>query len=229
MSEEDKSLDLTGIGKLGSSIPDASWNKLVQTACDTFDALISPITATTTGLGRLIRAKFDGMLDVQKVLAADATLRAKEKVGAAGRKPKGNPKSVILLRSIENASNETDTNLRDIWANLMANEVLDNQVHPEFPRLLERLSSNDAATLAELAVESRKDSVKKATRSVVYGLSIMGVSISRLIEEESDFSREHLKNSNLITKKTGQWQLTLFGEEFLKVVADPAFEVTNTE
>lgn len=230
MSSDDSSLDLTGMGKLAKSIPASSWNRLVKTACDTFTDLLSPITATTTGLGHLIQAKFDEMVDAQKVLAADSVRRAKGKVENTGRKPKGNPKSVIIVKVIENASNEADNNLRDIWANLLANEILDNQVHPEFPRILERLSSNDAATLAEIANKgSRKDSVKRATRSVLYGLEIMGVSFSALLEEDTDFNKEHLKNLNLITKSSGQWRLTLFGEEFLKAVADPAFEYLQTE
>ena len=229
MSDDDKSLDLTGMGKLAKAIPASSWNRLVKTACDTFSSLLSPITAATTGLGRLIQAKFDGMVDAQKVLAADSVRRAKEKVENTGRRPKGNPKSIILIKAIENASNETEDNLRDIWANLIANEILDNKVHPEFPRTLERLSSNDAVTLTEIAEESRKDSVKKATRSVIHGLQIMGVSFSALVEEDSDFSREHLKNLNIITKSSGQWRLTLFGEEFLKAVADPAFEDMQAE
>jgi hypothetical protein len=226
MSNDDSSLDLTGLGKLAKSIPASSWNRLVKTACDTFTDLLAPITSTTTGLGHLVQAKFDGMVDAQKVLAADSVRRAKEKVENTGRKPKGNPKSIVIIKIIENASNETDNNLRDIWANLLANEIIDNQVHPEFPRILERLSSNDAVTLAEIANEdNRKDSVRKATRAVLYGLEIMGVSFSTLLEEDTDFNREHLRNLNLVTKSSGQWRLTLFGEEFLKAVADPAFEV----
>jgi hypothetical protein len=104
MSDEDKSLDLTGMGKLAKAIPASSWNKLVKTACDTFTQLLAPITAATTGLGRLIQAKFDGMVDAQKVLAADAVKKATKKVANTGRKPKGNPKSLILIKAIDNAS-----------------------------------------------------------------------------------------------------------------------------
>ena len=229
MSNDDKSLDLTGVGKLAKAIPPSSWDKIVKTACDTFTSIIAPITATTTGLGRLIQAKFDGMVDAQKVLAADAVRRANEKVRNSSRKPKGNPKSSILIKAIDNASNESDVNIREIWANLIANEILDNQVHPEFPRILERLSPNDAATLAEIAEESKKESIKKATRAIVYSLEIMGVRFSTLLEEATDFSREHLRNLNLIKKVSGQWRLTFIGEEFLKAVADPTFEYVEAE
>ena len=210
-------------------LPASSWDRLVKTACDTFSQLVFPITASTSGLGRLIQAKFDGMVDAQKVLAADVVRSAKEKLERTGRSSKGRPKAIVLVKAIETASNETDDNVREIWANLIANEILDNQVHPEFPRILERMSSNDAITLAEIAESSRKDSVKKATRVFAYGLEIMGIRFSALVEEATNFSREHLRNLNLIEKNSGQWRLTLTGEEFLKAVADPTFEYAKAE
>jgi len=97
------------------------------------------------------------MVDAQKVLAADAVRRANKKVRKTSRKPKGSPKSSILIKAIDNASNESDKNIRDFWANLIADEIFDNQVHPEFPRILEKLSSNDAATLAEIAKKTKKN------------------------------------------------------------------------
>ena len=229
MGEEDTSLDLTGVGKLAKAIPEKSWNRLVKTTCNTFSQLISPITATTAGLGKLIEAKFDRMADIQKVFAADAVRRAKEKIEKVGRSPERPPKAVVLIRAIENASNETDDNLREVWSNLIANEILDGQVHPEFPQILVRMSSNDAVTLAEIAESSSKDSVKRATRAAVFGLTIMGLSFSALVEEDTDFSREHLRDLHLIRQSSGQWRLTLTGEELLKAVADPTFDYIEAE
>ncbi len=229
MNDEDTSLDLIGVGKLAKAIPAPAWNRLVKTTCDTFSQLLSPITSTTFGLGQLIQAKFDKMVDVQKVFAADAVRRAKEKVERTGRVPKDKPKAIVLIRAVENASNETDNNLREIWSNLIANEILDNQVHPEFLRILERMSSNDALTLVDIADSDRKDHVKKATHAVVYGLRIMGYNFSALIEEDTDFCREHLQYLHLIRKNSGQWRLTLTGEEFLKSIADPTFEYIEAE
>lgn len=229
MSEDDKSLDLTGIGKFAKAVPAASWNRLVKTACDTFSQLIEPITATTYGLGKLIQAKFEGMVDAQKVLAADAVYRAKQKVEKSTKKPIGNPKAIVLVKSIESASNESDENVREIWANLIANEIVNNNVHPEFPRILERLSAMDAATLAEIGEKTKKDSVKRAVRAFVFHLSIAGVSFSAFVADEYDFSTEHLKNLGLIKRDSGQWFLTLIGEEFLKAVSDPTFEKVDAE
>lgn len=77
MSDDEKSLDLVGIGKLAKTTPPESWNRIVKTACGTFSLLATPITASTEGTDRLIRAKFDHMVDIQKVLAADTLRRAK--------------------------------------------------------------------------------------------------------------------------------------------------------
>lgn len=100
MNDTDKSLDITGVGKLAKSIPASPWNKVVKTACDTFVQIIAPITSTTEGLGRLIEAKFDGMIDVQKVLVADTTRRAKEKIEKSSYEITIKPKASILVRAI---------------------------------------------------------------------------------------------------------------------------------
>jgi len=229
MSDNDISFDITGIGKLAKAVPASSWNRLVKTACDTFTQLISPITSTTYGLGQLIQAKFDGMVDAQKVLAADTVARARKKVEKSNTIPKSNPKAAILVKAIESASNESDENIRDIWANLIANEFLSNDVHPEFPKILERLSPADAAVLADIGGMTEKAAVKKAVRAAINRLEIMGINFASYVEEETDFSREHLENLNLIKKSSGQWRLTLIGEEFLKSVADPTFSAVKTE
>ncbi|WP_238115046.1 hypothetical protein [Vibrio cincinnatiensis] len=51
MSED--GLDIVGIGKLAKAIPEKSWNKVVATACETFEKCLAPITETTGGIGRL--------------------------------------------------------------------------------------------------------------------------------------------------------------------------------
>ena len=76
---DDKGLDLIGIGKAMQAIPDKSWEQLTKTACKTFEQCLAPITQTTSGLGRLIKSKFDRLVDVEKVMAAEAVERAKKK------------------------------------------------------------------------------------------------------------------------------------------------------
>ncbi|MCI5131119.1 MAG: hypothetical protein D3904_06250 [Candidatus Electrothrix sp. EH2] len=107
--------------------------------------------------------------------------------------------------------------------------MIQNDVHPEFPRILEPLSPTDTAILAEIGGSTDKEAVKKAVKATAYKFHIMGVSFSSYFEEETDFSREHLRNLNLIIKSSGQFRLTLIGEEFLKSVADPVFGAGNAE
>ena len=226
MSNDDSSLDLSGAGKLAQAIPKEGWKKLINTACDTFSDLIAPITKTTAGLGGLIQAKFDAMLDTQKVFAADAVYRAKEKVDHTGRTVSSIPKAKVLIPSIENASTETNDGLREIWANLIANEMLDANVHPEFPSILNRLSSNDAMVLADIAENNKKAKVKSAAKALAGSIKIIGISVDFAFEEPGDFSREHLERLGLIKKPQGIWTLTYFGEEFVKAVTDPNFTHT---
>ena len=239
MCDTDRSLDLTGIGKLAKSIPASSWNKAVKTACDTFEQIIAPITSTTKGLGRLIEAKFDGMIDVQKDLVADTMRRAKEKLEKCGGNVTGRPKASILMRAIETVSNETDENVRDLWANLIANEIQKGSVHPEFPRILERLSPEDALTLVEIAkpteAKALTNSLSNALRAVIYGMTIktafVSISGAEMVDaaelgEGADFHKTHLSNLNLIFYDSGQWRLTAVGKAFLHAVADPSYDST---
>jgi hypothetical protein len=222
MSEESTGLDLVGIGKLAQAIPDTAWKKLVDTACDTFSRTITPLTATTVGLGRLIEAKFDGMVEAQKIYAADTIQRAQNKIEQANKGVSKRAKSAVLINAIEKSSIETDESLRQVWANLIANEFLEGQVHPEFPRVLERLSYEDALVFLEIAEKSKKDKVKIAISSIALSLPFVGT-LRVLLNEEIDFHREHLRNLHLVYVSDGNWYVTLFGEEFLRAVADPSF------
>ncbi|MCB1885562.1 MAG: DUF4393 domain-containing protein [Geminicoccaceae bacterium] len=80
-------------------------------------------------------------LDVQKIFAADAVQRARLKIQYVSAPKRIPPSARRLVSAIEEASVESDENLRDIWANLIANEMSVGGVHPEFPRILSRLST----------------------------------------------------------------------------------------
>jgi len=114
---DDTSLDLTGIGKLAKAIPKKAWDRLVRTACETFEKCLAPITETTGGIGRLIAAKFDYLVDAEKILTAETFQKATEKVEKSGRLPKGNYKPNIILKVVDESSKQTDTTIRELWAN----------------------------------------------------------------------------------------------------------------
>ncbi len=124
MGEEDKSLDVVGVGKLPKAIPARSWNQIVRAACETSTQLISPITAITGGLGRLIGSIFDGMVAAQRIRAADAVERAEDKVEKSRKGQKGNPKAIMVVQVIENASNESDENIRKLVENHIAGKIV---------------------------------------------------------------------------------------------------------
>jgi hypothetical protein len=153
---EDRSLDIVGVGKLAEAVPDQVWASLVDTACSTFKQLTSPLTAITSGTGRLIEAKFDRLVDAEKVIASQTMSRATDKALRSSRRRKNEPKSSIILKVIEDSSSEVDTTLRELWTNLVANEFVDGSVHPEFVRILSRIRAIDTQRLIEIAQKSEQ-------------------------------------------------------------------------
>jgi hypothetical protein len=116
---DEGSIDIIGVGKLGKAIPQKVWNQLVDTACTTFREVIAPFTSTTSGVGRLISAKFDRLVDAEKVLAADNLAKAQEKVAKSRRAPSDKPKPSIIIAAIESSGTQTDGLLRELWASLL--------------------------------------------------------------------------------------------------------------
>lgn len=224
MSEKEtshSSLDVTGIGKAMQSIPPSSWEKIVETACTTFEKIVSPLTETTHGVGRLIQAKFDRLIDAQKVLAVEVieTATHKAKLSTHTVKP---PKPQILLQVIENSANETDETLRDLWSNLLAQEMTTQEIHPEVGRILSRLSSQDAQLLAQIA-EEPTNFFAAFTKAIFKGIRVKP--LFPMIIGDGDrmtFNQAHLRNLNLIDQYDRVWELTAFGEGFIKAVSDPS-------
>jgi len=217
---EDSSLDIVGIGKLAEAVPDQVWTSLVDTACITFKQLILPITAITSGTGRLIEAKFDRLVDAEKVIASQTISRATEKASLSSRKRKNEPKPSIILKVIEDSSAEVDTTLRELWTNLVANEFVDGSVHPEFVRILSRLSAVDAQRLIEIAQRSELQMPKIALE--ILNLIVREIGLSQ--DEPTTFIDVHLSTLNLIEKSSGIWKLTITGRAFLESVSDPSIE-----
>ncbi len=115
LSQDDNSLNLVGLGKLANAVPPQAWSQIVDSACTTFRQILAPITATTSGVGRLIDAKFDHLVDAQKVLAAN-TLDSAHKKSRGSRKKniqkEQEPKAPVIIGILEASSIETDSTLR---------------------------------------------------------------------------------------------------------------------
>lgn len=155
MSEnDDPSLDLAGLGKVAKSIPKEVYLVTTKALIDTFNKLMAPFAETTSGFGRLIRQKFDNMVDAEKALAAytienalkKAELKA-EQQGVQVISPV-HPKSFI--NALEEASRETDANLHELWENLLADQLVNSQFHPHFVKILSHFSSVEAKILTTL-------------------------------------------------------------------------------
>lgn len=141
MSDEKKAgLDLVGFGKIAEAIPKEVYVQSSETLNDTFTKLIAPITATTEGFGRYLKQKFDNMVEAEKALATysveKALAKAKEKAEKQGIAliPPSHPKSFI--KSIEEASKETDPLLHEMWTNLLATQISEPNFHPHFVEIL---------------------------------------------------------------------------------------------
>lgn len=236
---ENRSLDVAGIGKFAEAIPDEAWNQIVETACATFKEVVAPITATTGGLGRLITAKFDLLTDPEKLLASQTIQRANEKASNSKRKRKTSPNPTTICKVIEASSSETDATLNELWTNLLANEMVDNSCHPEFIRVLSRLSSTDAHRLIELAQRSSPPKMDK------WNLRVFGVEIRGQVDRQEPltFTNTHLSNLGLIerpeiSKKEGgktvnkiadYYVLSVFGKAFMEAISNPSHETSQQD
>jgi hypothetical protein len=210
-------MDDKTIAEIAKSIPDSVWNRLVQTACDTFDKTVAPLTELTSGIGRLIKTKFDRLLDEEKVLVGETFAKAKQKIVASGKEMKGNHNLNIVLQVVQESCKQTDEKLRDLWANLLATELTEGGVHPEIVSILKRISSEDARVLIKVSENTPKVN-QKFIRTLSHAFLGLGNSTFFGAEEDS-FSKKLLENLGLIKKEIPHWKLTEIGIGFIEVVS----------
>lgn len=150
MNEQDKSLDLVGIGKVAEAIPEEVYIKTADTALNTFEKIIAPITESTSGLGRYIKQKFDNMVEVERLLLSFSMENAKKKLENKGITvgKVTHPKTIVKI--IEEVSKETDGLLNDLWTNLLCTELETGKSHPFFINVLSSISSAEAILLQSI-------------------------------------------------------------------------------
>lgn len=216
-------LDVVGFGKLAKAIPQKVWNEIVNTACTTFRDCVAPVTATASGLGRLITAKFDKLADAEKVLVSENFEKANVKIQAAGKQYNRTVKSSVLTGAIEGSANETDEILRELWSNLIAQEIAEGSVHPEFVSILKRMSAEDVHRLVKIAEEDDDKSIlarsQKMFNTIGGGIAVT-TPLYSYREEPADFICEHLAELKLIQQLKGLWILTHTGKAFIVAVSD---------
>jgi hypothetical protein len=151
-------LDIVGFGKIAKAIPEKVYDRSTKTLLTTFENLTAPITEATAGFGRYLRQKFDNMVEAEKAIATytveKAIERARSKANKTGRlvRPPLHPKSFV--KSVEEASKETDPLLHEMWANLLASQLIDDQSHPHFVEILPHFSPAEAHILISLLPKS---------------------------------------------------------------------------
>jgi hypothetical protein len=221
-SEKKTTTDVLGLGAIAKAIPPESWNNVVELACTTVKHLLAPITNSFAGLGRLIEARFDRMVDAQKVLAAESLKSAVNKTHSFTENADVPIKATVILAALEAVSIETDSTMRELWANLIAQELAGGAVHPMFPKILSELGPSDARELANIA-NQEPDST---WGNVVLRVSVVAVLTAMLGEgarkaPPASFTHEHLASLRLIREQGGRWVLTETGKEFIRSVSEP--------
>jgi hypothetical protein len=228
MPEEKKGVDLVGLGQAMEAIPDEAWMTLVETATNTFKKLVHPITSVTGGLGRLLEQKFKNMVDMEKVLFADALKKARQKLAADSRSVSPQQNLATLCPLIEGVSQATEELTREMWVNLLARDLSSDEIHPEFIHVLKRLSPADARLLAEVAktsdnvqsrirmarlLQSARDGAARSTAPLVLSHMMRGPKSFNLNETV-------LESLNLIRTEGRSRYLSEFGKSFLKAVGE---------
>jgi hypothetical protein len=157
-SEDNDGLDIAGFGKIAKAIPKKVYERSTEVLLTTFQQLTAPITATTSGLGRYLDQKFETMVEVEKAIATytieKAISRAQARVSHAGKQlcTPSHPKTFI--KTIEEASRETDPLLHEMWANLLASQLTDSNCHPHFVEILSHFGPDEAKLLLSLLPKS---------------------------------------------------------------------------
>lgn len=159
MSDDSKSLDLVGLGKVAKAIPPEVYTQTSSTVLSTFDRLVAPITETTDGLGRYIKQKFDNMVEVEKAVATytleNAVIKAQNKAKRLNKPTVAPAHSKSFVKAIEESSKETDPLLHEMWENLLAEQLIDNVFHPHFVEILSHFSSKEAQLLTKLKAKDQ--------------------------------------------------------------------------
>jgi len=197
------------------NIPNKAWNKLVETACETFKELIYPLTAFTHGSGRMIENKFNELTSIQQIFASASIKKAKQKIDDSDKEiDQVIIKPIIIYEMFKNIDNQSDPTIQELWANLLANEFTSGGVHPEIAILLGKITSNDAILLAKIAEKSTEHLSIKVLKGLasIYTLGIFG--------ENTTFNHKYLERLGLIREIEKIWDLTVVGKEFIKCVSD---------
>ncbi|WP_159657859.1 Abi-alpha family protein [Vibrio atypicus] len=234
MSEDNKSLDLAGLGQVAKAIPPEVYTQTTSTVLNTFDKLVAPITETTDGLGRYIKQKFDNMVEVEKAVATytleNAVQKAKNKSVRLNKPLVAPCHNKSFVKTIEESSKETDPILHEMWENLLAEQLVDNAFHPHFVEILSHFSPREAWLLMKLRTKDQVTDHKGGyisydEDSFTHWLSngssadLQPWNYSCTLLDEFRFVGLLAPDKNKYSESTVILYLTVAGQEFLKSVS----------
>ena len=222
---EDKSLDLTGLGKAANAIPPEAWKEMSATASGIVRDIVTPLTAATTGSARLIQGYFDRLVDVQKVKSAEVLRKAQQKIEASGKAANQNVQARVVIPALENAGLQDDPVLSELWSNLLAQEFTEGNIHPEFAHLLARMTAEDANVLADVDKDKGQVTLRAAINRALNQHRVTQQNIATpFYRPATKFTQSQtiLMGMNLIYKGEGGWRLAALGQAFIKAVTDPS-------
>ena len=94
------------------------------------------------------------MVEAEKALASytveKAIRRAKKKAQITGRIVHPPASTKTFVKAIEEASKESDPLLHEMWANLIASQLVEETCHPHFVQILSHFSPAEARLLISL-------------------------------------------------------------------------------
>ncbi|HBC3450950.1 TPA: hypothetical protein KDY51_004868 [Vibrio parahaemolyticus] len=196
------------INQLAEALPKEAITKITDLACTTFQKVTYPITATTAGVGLLIETKFEALNEMQKVLAAKALEKAKEKVEQTNCGTSESIKPQIYYIALECADTFVDGVQEEVWTNVLARETVLGEIHPEIARLLSRLTTADLLLLNDIAMNQDKSSFSRI-------LATFKKDKAALTTVRRSFNHFYLNELGLIVHQEDQWMTTYAGVELL--------------
>ena len=216
------------IPKVLDSIPANAWTRLVDSICSIFERLISPVVETTSGAGRVIKAHFDRLLEAEKIVVAQTMSQTLSKIGLMGDEQPGKIKPKLLIECIKAVESQTDPTIQELWANLLAQESVNGNIHPITTEILGKMCAADAQLLASIATMQKKDTKLKLILKLF--AATVGKSTNLEVEKLS-FSYFKLEELKLITRieKKKIWLLTQEGWLFIRSVTDPVLQARAVE
>ena len=199
-----------------------------KTFGDSVVKLASPATELAGGVGKTIKIFFDLLLPGEIELFEDVVIRVLKNLHEKGQlsiSPNTNAKTVI--HSFEEVKYETNEYLRELWSNLISQELLEGEISPIYVEILGKMTRGDAETLKTIYdgfdSEEEKENLRKQAflyKSLRYSGKSLDHQAIELFEKQTS-EEEHLEELGLIWPSGRRWFITPLGLKLLETIFKP--------